>query len=170
MNLLFWHRKNKTNGRNEAAIYCRITIEGERTDFTTNVFCSIGKFDAKRQIVLNNDISNMMLLNIRQKLNSIFLDLCNKNIKITPTVIKEYFTGKLSNKITVIELIEKYNQYRQKLTSINEIENGTYIKSTFFSKSVLEFLSKTKLDKLYPTEITPKIANELYYWLQWKCR
>lgn len=168
MKILFWHRKNKNNLKNEAPIYCRITVNGIRTDFSTNIFCKIGCFNTKKQEIDNDHILNLRLTDIKQKINAIYLDLSIKNKHITSDILKDYLTGKTSNSCNMTELLCLFQEHRHDLLKINDISFATYRKTTFYIKNILTFLKCKKIDKLDINQFNGKLANELYTWLQFK--
>lgn len=165
MTVLFWHPKNKINGRGEAPIYCRITVNGERVEFSTNIFCKPDFFDAKKQI-LKDEVLNLALVNIKQKANAIYLDMSIKEKAISPKDIKDYLTGKRSMNITLMELFKLFKEYRHTLLAVNEIFYGTYKKTEYYINAITEFLKVKKLIKITPGQFNGKLGNELYYWLQ----
>lgn len=72
MNVLFWIRKTNT----EAVVYCTVTINGVRsTAFTTNIKINPDFWDSQKQLITNDEIKQSTLVNIKQRLAAIHLDM-----------------------------------------------------------------------------------------------
>lgn len=167
MKILFWHRKNKINARGEAPIYCRITINGERgTDFTTNVFCKVDQFDAGKQSIPGDEVGNMKLQSMKHKINTIFLELENKNEIITPNILRDHLQGKRTLSLTFLQLMSEYKEHRIRQVQIGEISEGTLNKCNDTIKNMCLFLNEKSMRNIPLKMVSPKIANDFYYWLQ----
>lgn len=167
MKILFWHRKNKVNARGEAPIYCRITINGERgTDFTTHVFCLVNHFDAGKQTIIDDEIGNMKLQSMKHKINTIFIELENKNETITPNIIRDHLQGKRTLSLTFIQLMSEYQEHRTRLVQVGEISEGTLNKCKDTIKNMCLFLSEKSMRNIPLKMVSPKLASDFYYWLQ----
>ncbi len=168
MKILFWIRKKQINARGECAIYCRITINKQRgNDFSTGIFTPItGGFNAKTQQFENNEIANIHLNNLKHKIHTIYLDLENKGIFITPSLIGEYIKGKKTINKTLVNLMSEYLEFRKKQIAIGEIKDASYINSVKTVKNINLFLASTQQRQIEVQQISPKIAQQFYYWLQ----
>lgn len=71
MNLLFYHSTKKLNPKNEAPIYCRITIEGKRAEFSTGIYCSCEEWSSIKRGKIS--AKKAYLDQIRTNLNSLYL-------------------------------------------------------------------------------------------------
>lgn len=168
MTVLFWIRRNKLNSQNEAAIYCRITVNGVRaTDFTTNIFTSIQFWDSKKQKIKNDESKQNQPTTIRQRLVSLHVDLEMKDIPVTAEIIKGiYLKKELSvQKKTIKELCEEYFE--------NEKRTGKQLPDTIRRYKVrlsplYQFFSEKKSKEITINEITPQLADELTYWMLYK--
>lgn len=167
MKILFWHRKNKVNAKGEAPIYCRITINGDRgADFSTGIYCKVDHFNSKLQKINQDEIANLKLAQLAHKINTIYIELTNKGVDITPGRIQEYLIGKRHLGITLIQLMNMYREHRAKLNSVGEITHSTYLKCEIIIKNVCEFLTQTNQRTILVENINARMANDFYYWLQ----
>lgn len=165
MTVLFWIRKNKVNSNNEAAIYCRITINGVRaSDFSTNIFTDLKNWDSKKQKIKCDESKQNQLISIRQRIVSLHLDLEMKDISITAELIKDIYTKKVSviQKRTLKQLSEEF--------FTNELNTGKQLAQTIHRYKVrlgpvYQFLSEKKTIELTIVEITPQLVDELTDWL-----
>jgi hypothetical protein len=56
MNILYWLYKHKINKRNQAPIVMRITIDGNRTNFSTSIEVEENQWDSAKQRVKGNSL------------------------------------------------------------------------------------------------------------------
>jgi integrase/recombinase XerD len=167
MKILFWHRKNKINSRNEAPIYCRITINGNRgNDFSTNVFCPISYFDSKKQIIIDNEIENIKLQSIKHKLNLLYIELTNKNENVHANLLKQYFQGKKSIQFTIGDLMNDYLEHRLQIVKNGEITEATLQKCRITLKNFNNFLTENSIKNTPINGLNSKLGMDFYYWLQ----
>lgn len=85
MKILFYQSKKRINQRNEAPIYCRITIDNESCEISTGLFVGLNDFKSGYVVDTHSQacVYNPKLDLIRTKLQSIHLDLLLKNEFIT---------------------------------------------------------------------------------------
>lgn len=170
MKILFWQRKNKENSRGEAPLYCRITINGVRgSDFSTDIFCKVGEFDAGKQLITTDPISNLKLNSLTQKINTIYLELDNKGESITPNGLRDILKGKRTVNVTFWQLMSEYREYREKQVSLGEIKDGTLERCYVAIKNMTLFLTESSQKSIPIDSVNPKMINDFYYWLQ-KCK
>lgn len=167
MKILFWHRKQKQNARGEAPIYCRITINGIRgTDFTTDVFCKTGHFNAGKQEIIDDEIGNLKLATIKHKINTIYLELENKSETITPNIIRDILKGNRKMNITFMNLMDEFREYREKQVGLGEIKEGTLERCYVAIKNMVLFLTENSMKSIPIEMVSPKLINDFYYWIQ----
>jgi len=116
MNLLFWIVKNKANKRNEAPIYCRITIDGHRAEFSTGIFIPPINFDIKRHLIKGQSedikVKNAILEDVKHKLNRIYYAEILNNNNPSPHEIKDAYLNKRKQIVLLIDLLNEYsNEY-----------------------------------------------------------
>ncbi len=68
-------RKSRINKNGQAPIYCRITYQKERKDFSTGEFVVDNDWNSEQQFVLNNQHINIRLKRIHDKLEKTLLFL-----------------------------------------------------------------------------------------------
>ena len=72
--ILFVQAKNRTNKKNEAALYCRFTLNGNKKQFSTGIQIKTKHWDNKKQIILKSHNSatlyNSLLENIKSKISN----------------------------------------------------------------------------------------------------
>jgi site-specific recombinase XerD len=177
MKVLFWHRKNKVNSIGEAAIYGRITINKVRgKDFSTGIFCKLGQFDARRQLIVpsgdddydRTKLKNIKLRRLETKIDSLFLELENRDIVITPEILGDYVLGKRKFEVTILQAIKEYLQHRESEVRKQEISPNTLNRHEDYCKNLKLFLEEKYSLSLPLKVIRPKLAYEFYDWMRLK--
>jgi site-specific recombinase XerD len=163
MKTLYWLRKNKLNANNEAAIYCRVTVNGTRgNDFTTNVFTSPQYWDAKKQRIKNNELKQNLLNTLKQKLATIHVDLEMKNIPVTADGLVEIYKNNTTpNQLNkVVDLFENYIKHYT-----GKHKKGT-LKSYHVRLNLLKlFLQKENRINIAYDRFTVNFAKHYFEWL-----
>ena len=76
MKLLFWLVKNKRNKQGRIPIYCRITINGERAELSTEIFIHEKDFDKRYKKVRaaepNSETNNKIITTLSHTLQNIY--------------------------------------------------------------------------------------------------
>jgi len=126
VSIIFWQRRDKINDIGTAPVYMRITVNGKREEISINKRFDVSKwkngspvgssFDAKE---LKKDLDAC-----KTKVNTIIRDLKSQNKQITAANIKEIYTGKGKNTVSVLEAFEAHN------LSVRKLENIDYSHST----------------------------------------
>ncbi len=142
--VLFWRRPH-SNPQRKTSVMCRITIDGERTEFSTNVRATNTTWSQERQRLKgNNDesyIANKAISLISNQIDDICFDLRRSGIPITGMAIKYELGGgiKRDNKYTILNLynedIANYTEdttLRNKKSLVNTMEK--FLIETFSSK------------------------------------
>ncbi|MBR8534443.1 site-specific integrase [Carboxylicivirga sediminis] len=122
MNLIFWAVKNKANKKNEIPIYCRITINGERAEFSTGVRCKEEEWDGKKYKVKGvsdfASIANRKLEQLSHKLTKLYYDqVLNNDVTPTALELKALLNTKKKRIVFLVELLNDYAQEYYKMYS-----------------------------------------------------
>jgi integrase len=152
--MLFVIAKSRINQRGLVPIFCRLTYNGKRKQFSTSLFVSPQSWNSKQQLVKPPDIQaeyiNSELSLIKQKIDRAFLMLKVQERDFTVDYIYFAYMGKKpKEKYGVLEYYKEYQQKRKKLIGIEltqatwnkfeYIQNdlGNYIKAKFNQRDVL---------------------------------
>ncbi len=144
MKILFWLNKSKKNRSGEMPLYCRITVEKNRTEVSTGIFLKNNEWDQKKQCVkktsaLENDY-NKIIIKIKHELNRIYSTSIYENKKPSALSIKKSYLQK-QNKRTISKLtdiIDLHLQYKfQNLKNKNDV-----LKYERYTEIITEFLHK----------------------------
>jgi hypothetical protein len=126
MSILFWLYTQKTDDSCKAPIYCRITLDSNRTQFSTAKRVLPGHWNSAANKV-NNKCPDAIAINedlesIKGNLRKVYNQLCVTNTHVTGEMVKRVYTGMDQEKKTIIDLF-KFNaalwteKYKQKKCS-----------------------------------------------------
>jgi integrase len=94
--IYFWRRHYKDSDK-RVSVYCRITVNGQRVNFATDVKVENRFWDQAYQLVKGTTpeaiIANRALVQLRNRINDTCSDLRKKNVLITPKAIKKELDG-----------------------------------------------------------------------------
>lgn len=142
--VLFVLVNNRTNKKNENPIYCRITLNGQRKQFSIGISIEDIYWNSKLQEVLKTHKSsntlNSQLENIKSKLQNIFLFFqFQEQPFTTEDILDKYFGKNLKKEESVLSYYIKYLGKLKKLIGI-EIKENTYSKFFYVSKHLERFI------------------------------
>jgi site-specific recombinase XerD len=148
MSILFWLYAQKTNEEGLAPIYCRITLDGNRTQFSTAKRVHPDYWNAAANKVSNKCLNaaaiNEDLESIKGDLRKIYNQLTATQTHVTGEMVKNAFTGKGEEKKTIIGLYE-YNielfrqKVKQKKAAYKTLQRFLTIKTKVFAYLREEF-------------------------------
>lgn len=171
LSILFIQVKNRANKRNQSPLYCRITLDGNRKQFSTGINIEPEFWNSKKQIVDKNHKSailhNSLIENTQSKINTIFGILKLQNDPFTIDDIYNKYIG------VDVKKEEHFNSYYsqflikiQKLIGL-EIKQATYNKFLYVSKHLEAFI-KWKFKKTdYPLkDLNLQFLHDFEYYLK----
>jgi site-specific recombinase XerD len=166
-NIIFWLDKRKLKSPNdEAPIYVRITVNGKRTEIFTQKSVTPHLWNSEKgQVKGNTDNArsiNNRIERIRTQLVTIYDELAQKRVLITPTLIKNNYLGVEDTQQTLLKLVSFHNREMK-----HSLAPGT-IKNYFTTEKYLQqFLKeKYKTTDLYLTQLNYKFVTDFEYWLK----
>ncbi len=142
--ILFLLQNNRTNSKNEKPIYCRITLNGQRKQFSTGINIEEIHWNSKSKEVLKthkfSSVFNSQIENTKSKLQNIFLFFQFQEQSFTADDILDKYLGKnLKKEESVLSYYLKYLDKLRKLIGI-EIKENTYSKFFYVSKHLERFI------------------------------
>ena len=155
MKILFWLRKNKINRAGLAPIYCRITIDGVRKDFTTNYFVKPDGWDSLHgRSRLDQNINSGLSL-IENKLHDAFTALSRANAELTSNNVFRKMTRTDKPTVLLVKWLEKYHN------SLNFTKFNTVKGKRVCYQRLVKWLNDTKRDKMLVSEVTALLGKQL---------
>lgn len=127
--LSFQVRTSKKNDLGKAPIYCRIQVNGLRSEFSLNKWIEPTKWIAKAGVAKGHteDVKtlNSHLASVRSRLQFLFDRLMINENEVTPEMLRNAFCGNTPKGKTICEVFEYHN--KQMKTLINkDFSFGTY--------------------------------------------
>ncbi len=128
--ILFYLRKNRLNRNGKAIIMVRVTINGERTTFSSKIDVDPSTWNTKSGLVKGRakvafEINNQ-LEEIQSDLRVIFNKISKEEKYVTAEKVKNEFLGYSIRQQTIIKLFEQYNSDMQKMVGISKSQNTVY--------------------------------------------
>lgn len=160
--ILLYLSKKKINKKGESPIYCRITVNGKRTELSTGIFTTSSKWCNGK--IKGSETENSLLDKITYSLNEIKNKFVFNNLEFTAESIKQAYLYKspILPCITVQQLFDEFFESEKKRIN-KQSETLTYYKRRI--KPFLAFLAEKKSKGIAITEIKPRLADELTDWL-----
>lgn len=142
--ILFVINQAKTNSKGLCPIYCRITLNRERKQFSTGLFVNPNYWESKIQKV-NSQETNQKFINnqieqIQLKINNIVLVLQIQDGDFTLNNIYDLFKGvEIKKEEHILSYYKKYLSKLKKLVGL-EIKESTYNKFVYVCGHLEVFL------------------------------
>ncbi len=172
MKLLFWLVKNKKNSKGDIPIYCRITIDGKRTELFTGVYIKENEFDCKKKRIKGStDIAqskNRTLEDLSHKLYSYYYkESLISDSRITPQDIKNNYSKKRFVTTYLKDLLHEYRNEHYKMYK-DEGKVNLYNRYITIFETCLENLNKEYIkindcDKYLLDELAFYMVKRLEY-------
>jgi site-specific recombinase XerD len=124
MTVSFQLKRVKKNSQNKAPIYARITIKGDRCEFTLKKCIDVSRWCNKAGKVkgTNEDARslNHFLNTVRLKLNECHRKLIENDQEVSSAAVRDLYFGKAEKQKTLVEVFELHN------TKIEELIGKDY--------------------------------------------
>ena len=169
--ILFVQAKNRTNKKNEAPLYCRFTLNGNRKQFSTGIQIEIKHWDNKTQTILKSHNSatlyNSILENIKSKISNIYMILELQGNSFSIDDVQDKYLGKELKKSEYV--LSYYKQYLAKIKKLVglEIKDNTYKKFVYVGNHLEAFLKwKFKKTDFPLEELSLQFLDDFDYYLK----
>lgn len=170
-NILFVQAKNRTNKKNQSPLYCRITLNGIRKQFSTGIHIENIYWNSKKQLVLKThqtaSLYNSLLDNIKSKINNAYGVLkLEDNIFTIEDILDKYQGKEIKKKENILSYYKQYLFKIKKLIGL-ELKESTYNKFVYVGNHLEAFL-KWKFRKTdFPLEeLSLQFLDDFDYFLK----
>lgn len=168
--LLFTLRKGAVTKDGKHTIFARITVNGQRVEFSINASVLEKYWDNRSMLVDSKcedaDIINDSMMLIRTKMYNYKLQLQEEGINITATALKNKFLGIVEKPKTILGIFKDHNERCKSLVNI-DFAPGTYERYETCYKHVSNFIkSKYNTDDMLLNEVKPQFIYDLEYYLK----
>lgn len=170
LSILFWLRASAVNKSGKAPLLVRITIDGVKVDFSSGMTVDVKLWNVDKKQVSGKSPEaeriNKYILSSEVKLNSIYDKLVDQEIDVSPEIIKNIFTGKTKEKITLISSITEHNQsFERKIEKEGKLSEDTLDMFETLKDKVKSFLATKNRKDVFITEINHAFIEDFQTWL-----
>lgn len=170
--ILFFIRESKARKNGKAPIELMITVNGERSSFSTGKQIAIEKWDKAKQQVKGKDEETLSLNNylkaIKAKLYQKEAELMDKGFIITAELLRDAYFDKVESikERSLFEVLTEHNQAQEKLVG-NGVSKATYWISVYTERLLKEFIQqKYKREDLYLRELNLNFIQSFHSFLR----
>lgn len=169
MFVLFYLSHKKTNARGKTPLYCRVTINGKRAEFSTGIYADAGQWLTKKQSFKPSTTiyqqHNSKLNKILADLDYIKMDLERSGKPITAATIKRLFSGDKKPAYTLLAILSEY--YKK---AVNDGQSNSQLRRIkAFTIQLKKFLNYIKRTQIEPDELTHSFGYQFIDFLK-ECR
>jgi hypothetical protein len=170
-NILFVQAKNRTNKKNQSPLYCRITLNGIRKQFSTGIHIENVYWNSKRQLVLKThttaSLYNSLLDNIKSKINNAYGVLNLEDNEFTIEDILDKYQGKeIKKKENILSYYKQYLFKIKKLVGLN-LKESTCNKFVYVGNHLEAFLKwKFRKTDFALEELSLQFLDDFDYFLK----
>lgn len=162
---------SKKNSKGLIPIWCRITLDGRRAEFSTSHKILQEHWDPENNRVKNkclaSDVINETLEGTRFELMKLYNVLLASKQYVTAEDIKKGYKGEQERQVMFFEMFEQFYQMQFERMESGEITKSRYQKWSTLLKCCREFvLKKYKKIDLPLKELKLSFTNEFYHYLR----
>ena len=172
--ILFYLRKNQLNKDGKSGIMVRVTVNGERVQFSTKLYADAGEWDTKagklRGKTSKANELNTLLEEMRGALQRIYHDIERTESFVSAEKVRNSFLGYNVKQQSVLDLFEEHNKDAEEKvgTSIAKATMEKYDRTYRRLKSYIN--EKYKLSDVPLKEINHKFITGFETYLRVTCK
>lgn len=143
--ILFYLRSNHVNKDGTSAIIVRVSIDGERQDWSTKLACEPERWDGKAGKATGRSSKSFEINNRLQDIQTIltnhFYDIQRRHGFVTAEMVRNAYMGITQREESLLKLYEQHLEETKKLIGLSKA-NPTYQKYERMYRRVVEFMKK----------------------------
>lgn len=166
MKTIFYTSLKKINKKGLVPIYCRITINGKRSEISTGIFIKPDQWSIEGvfETCKENVMINAALTKIKNEFQTMYFELIYKNKTVSTEILKDLYTGNAKKNQSFIELIDQFIENKQlTITEYNTVKSFRSRRAL-----IIDFLTFVKRKSIYPEDFNIKMAELFIAHLQKK--
>lgn len=143
--ILFYLRSNHVNKDGTSAIIVRVSIDGERQDWSTKLACEPERWDGKAGKATGRSSKSFEINNRLQDIQTIltnhFYDIQRRHGFVNAEMVRNAYMGITQREESLLKLYEQHLEDTKKLIGLSKA-NPTYQKYERMYRRVVEFMKK----------------------------
>jgi site-specific recombinase XerD len=168
--LLFYLRKVKTDSHGNAPVYTRVTVNGQRAEFSISRSINAQRWNSKGQKVKGNSEDsrtlNTYIDTVRTKLYEEHKKLIEGNKLVTAVAIRNGYLGITEKKLSLLEAIDYHNREAAQKVNI-DFAPATIARYITLINHVKDFLKyKYRTSDIYLTQLNYKFITDFESYLK----
>ena len=166
--ILFYIRKVKMDENGNVPIYARVTVNGQRADFSIKRTVHFKKWGEGKVKGFNEEVKsiNHYIDTVRNKLFDIYGNLNQNNKAITAANITNIYSGKSERKPTLVEVFKYHNEQMAEKIGI-DYAKATFTRHETTLKHIVEFLKyQYKVDDKHLSDLNHQFITDLEHYLK----
>lgn len=168
--ILFYTKRSKATKDGKAAVYLRITIDGQRAETSINRKVPVHLWNSESNSMIGNSTEayalNKHLSNIRNKVYDHFQKLMEKQVYVTAEQLRDAFLGKDQEYKMVLSVFQVHNDQVDSLVG-REFSEGTAERYRTAKKHVEDYIKKEyKVDDLPLFRVDHTFISGFEYYLK----
>ncbi|WP_437371093.1 site-specific integrase [Maribacter litoralis] len=170
INILFYPKKRKSDTDGKVTIYCRVTVNLKRAEFSLRRTVEEQRWDSRGAKLRGSSIEvsnlNRFLDNVKNRLFEIYDDRLKARLHISATIIKNIYLGKEGKEYMVLEVFQEHNEEIEGLLG-KGFTKGTLQRYKAAYKHVSDYISHKYQQKDIPLRsVDHKFITNLEYYLK----
>ncbi len=172
LSLLFYIKKSKANTEGKAVIYLRVTIDGQRAEFSVRRKVSVDRWNTRSGMAAGHGYEsrelNRYLNSIESEVYKQYQKLLENEEHITAVSLRDTYLGKDENLRMVLEIFQEHNNEVNQLIG-KDFAAGTAERYRTAKKHVGEFIqAKYKRNDIPVRDVDHKFITGFEYYLKTK--
>lgn len=169
-NILFYIRKDKADEEGNAPIYCRITVDGKRSELAIKRYIATEKWNSSKVYVKGNSedakSTNVYIDSVRSKIYEHQKLLMDANKPVTAAAIKNSYLGITQKSKSLFLLFEDHNTKVKELVG-RDYSQGTLDRYDTVLKHLREFVKhRYNLDDIMVSDVDHAFIQEFDHFLR----
>ena len=169
-NILFYVRRDKADEQDNAPIYCRITVDGKRSELAIKREVALTKWQPSKGYVKGTNEEakslNTYIDSVRDKVYEHQKQLMDANKAVTAEAIKNSFLGISQKSKSLFRIFEEHNEKIKQLVG-KQFADGTRERYETVLKHLKEFVEKRYgLSDYYVSDVNHEFIQEFDHFLR----
>ncbi len=114
INILFYPKKRDSDTDGKVTIYCRVTVNLRRAEFSLRRTVDEQRWDSRGAKLRGSSIEvsnfNRFLDNVKNRLFEIYDDRLKEKLDISAAIVKNIYLGKVGKEYMVLEIFKEHNE------------------------------------------------------------